>query len=251
MRRMTHATAFFLATISVVQAQSPINRTLPAFPTGDRSVLAQSAEVHNGIEIEDPSAAKYVATNASQSQLPMSIPHESGRPYSQLASYLSCNDWSPNTWNNYACERAAIASRISQHVDMQCSCFDCKKSLHSNAYGPGCGECSTETCTTGCKPKRINRYRAPMSTLCSVPSDACGTACVEACATTSCATSHSNGCQSTQSQLGPEMHPASSMRPVAPMMASPPRDRFANPVINNPRSALQQQNPQSRFQATR
>ena len=244
MRRMTHATAFFLAAVSVVQAQSPNARTLPAFPAGDRSVLAQSAEVHNGIDIEDPTDARLVAKNTSHSQQPEFIPHESGRPYSQLAGYLSCNDWSPNTWNNYAFERAAIASRISQHVDMQCSCFHCRESRHSHAFGPGCGECSTETCVTGSKPKRMNRYRPPMSTLCSGPSDACG---AEPCATTSCAAFG----QSPQGQSGAEMHPASSMRPVAPMMASPPRDRVANPVINNPRSAFQQQNPQSRFQATR
>ena len=171
---------------------------------------------------------------------------------------MSCNDWSPNTWNNYASERAAIVSRISMHVDMQCGCFKCKESLHSHAFGPGCGECSTGPCAAGCKPKLINRYKTPMSTLYKAPSADCGTGCEATCSTTGYAASTTGiatfrpyGRQPAQGFTGFETHPASSLRPVAPSTASPLGDRVASPAIGNPRSALQLQNLQFGSQATR
>ena len=257
MRSMMHATAFFLATVSVGQAQSPNTRTL-LIPAGDRSVAAKSGEIQNGIEIEDPSAARNDTAGPCQAQQSAAVSFESGGTYSQLAAYMSCNDWSPNTWNNYASERAAIVRHISKHVDMQCGCFKCKESLHSHAFGPGCGECSTGTCATGCKPKLINRYKTPMSTLCNAPSDACGTGCEVTCSITGCATSTTGiatsrpyGRQTAQGYSGLETHPASSMRPVAPSTAPPHGDRVATPMIGNPRTALQIQNLQSRTQASR
>ena len=244
---MMHATVLFLASFSTLQAQSPLLNPLPAYPAAQNSVLAPSAEVHNGDEISGESGGKYSSLPSSQSA-PVFIPHESGRPYSQLASYMNCNDWSPNIWNNYASERAAIANRISKHVDMRCCCFNCKHGLHSHASVAG--ECSTRNCSLGCKPKRINRYKTPSSTLYNVPSDACGAGI--------CSVSGALGspcddqsCQDGQGHAGTEMHPASAMRPVAPIMAMPPKDRVASPVIKNPQSAAQFQNSQSIFQATR
>ena len=247
MRSMMHATVLFLASFSAIQAQSPYLKPLPAFPAAQQSVLAPTAVVPNGDEMGDESAGKYFSLPSSQST-PEFIPHESGRPYSQLASYMNCNDWSPNTWNNYACERAAIASRISKHVDMRCSCFNCKQGLHASASTPG--ECSTGSCSLGCKPKLINRYKTPNSTLCNVASDPCsaGVCSVGGAINGSCSCQI---CQSGQGHVGTEMHPASASRPMAPMVSLPPRDRVASPVISNPRSAVQLQNSQITFQATR
>ncbi len=252
MRSMMHATAFFLAAISVGQAQSPNTRTL-LIPAGDRSVAAKSGEIQNGIEIEDPSAARNDTVGPCQAQQSAAVSFESRGTYSQLAAYLSCNDWSPNTWNNYASERAAIVRHISKHVDMQCNCFKCKESLHSHAFGPGCGQCLTGTCGAGCKPKLINRYKTPMSTLCNAPSDACGTGCGVTC-TTGCAISTTGSATFrpyTQGSAGFDTHPASSVRPMAPTMATPHGDRVATPEMGNPRAALQMQGLPFRPQATR
>ena len=239
-----HATVLFLASFSALQAQTPYLKPLPGFPAAQHSVLAPSAVVPNGDEMGDESAGKYVSLPSSHSS-PEFISHESGRPYSQLATYMNCNDWSPNTWNNYACERAAVASRISKHVDMRCSCFNCKQGLHASASTSG--ECSTGNCSLKCKPKLINRYKTPNSTLFNVPSDPCSAAVcsVGGAINSSCS------CQSGQGHVGTEMHPASASRPVAPMVSLPPRDRVASPVISNPRSAIQLQNSQSTFQSTR
>ena len=244
---MMHATVLFLASFSAIQAQSPYLKPLPAFPAAQHSVLAPSAVVPNGDEMGDESAGKYFSLPSSQST-PEFIPHESGRPYSQLASYMNCSDWSPNTWNNYACERAAIASRISKHVDMRCSCFNCKQGLHASASTPG--ECSTGSCSLGCKPKLINRYKTPNSTLCNVASDpsSAGVCSVGGAINGSCSCQI---CQNGQSRVGTEMHPASAKRPVAPIVSLPQSDRVASPLISNPRSAIQLRNSQSTFQATR
>jgi len=247
MRSMMHATVLFLASFSTLQAQSPTLNPQPANPVEQHSVLAPPVEVQNGAEMGDESTGKYVPQPSSQSS-PEFIPHETGRPYSQLATYMSCNDWSVNTWNNYACERAAVASRISKHVDMRCSCFNCKAGLHPHATAPG--ECSIGGCSLGSKAKRINRYTTPVSTLCNLPSVPCS----EGVCSVGGSKNSPDGCQSSQSgqgHVGTEMHPAAAIRPMAPMVALPPRDRVASPMMNNSRSAVQLQNTQSTFQATR
>lgn len=232
---MMHATVLFLASFSTLQAQSPHLQTLPAYPAVQHSVLAPSVEVLNGAETGDESAGKYVSLPSSQSS-PEFIPQGSGRPYSQLATYMNCNDWSPNTWNNYACERAAIASRISKHVDMRCTCFNCKAGLHSHPTTPG--ECSTGDCSLGCKPKLINRYTIPNSTLCHFASEPCD---ASVCSVFGSKNSPygCQSCQSGQGLVGAEMHPASASRPVAPAVSMPPRDRVASPVMTNSRSTFQ------------
>lgn len=237
------ATVLFLASFSAVQAQSPNQGPFPSPSASDHSLLRQPSEVQNGNQTGGETAG--LLQHPSQPVSPTWIASPSERPYSQLAGYLNCNDWSPNTWNNYAAERAAIASQISQHVDLRCSCFDCKQGLHSSACAAGCGECST-----GCRQKPINRYRAPVSTLFDQPSDAFGSTSAGTY-TAKCVTPATLGFRSNQSAPGqlvqPGIHPASAMFP----MALPPRDRVASPAINNPRPAIQLQDSQSNFQATR
>ena len=162
MRRMMHAAAILLAIATQVQAQYASTVSSIETPPSLQPDLSQSAEVNNELEMSDPTAKQLVHQQRhSGTQF---IPREAGRNYSQLASYMSCNDWSPNLWNNYACERAAIAARISQHVDMQCKCFEAHHGkLHSQASG--CGACDEGKCIVGTGPKLINRYRQPVSTL--------------------------------------------------------------------------------------
>jgi hypothetical protein len=217
MRRMMHAAAILLAIATQIQAQ--IASTTPNLETPHslRPDLNQSAEVHSQPEMNDTPAKQLVYQNTpAETQF---NPRESSRNYSQLASYMSCNDWSPNLWNNYACERAAIATRISQHVDNQCKCFEshhCK--LHSQASG--CGACDEGKCNVGTGAKLVNRYRQPVSTLYSASSDSCGPAC-----SSGCADSHHSG-------IGGHFpsYPASALRPT---IANPPRDRVASPVTND------------------
>ena len=146
MRRMMHAATFLLVTVSIGQAQTV---SIESQPAADRSVLSKSAEAQD----------------------------YSGRPYSQLASYMSCSDWSPNLWNNYAYQRAATAACISKHVDMRCNCFECKQRLHSHHSGLGSGDCSGDGYKAGSGTKLPNRYRQPMSTLYSAPSYSCNASC--------------------------------------------------------------------------
>jgi len=225
MRRMMHAAAILLAIATQIQAQTAPTTSSLETPHSLRPDLNQSAEVNNELEISDPTAKRLVRQQSHAGA--QFIPRESGRNYSQLASYMSCNDWSPNLWNNYASERAAIAARISQHVDMQCKCFDshhCK--LHSQAAG--CGACDVGNCRIGTGHKTINRYRQPVSTLYAASSDSCGTACSSGCgAPNACEIGGTGG---GQSQGGSLSYPASAMRP---MIANPPRDRVASPVMND------------------
>lgn len=225
MRRMMHAATILLVIASQTQAQTASTTSSRETPLSLSPDLNQSAEVHSQLEMSDSPSRQLVHKNIpAETQF---IPRESGRNYSQLASYMSCNDWSPNLWNNYACQRAAIAARISQHVDMQCKCFDshhCK--LHSQASG--CGDCDEGKCNVGTGHKSINRYRLPASTLYSASSDSCGPACSSACG----ASHHSGfgGVGIMQNQGEFPTYPASAMRP---MIANPPRDRVASPVLND------------------
>ena len=172
MRRMMHAAAFLLATASLGQAQT---LSIKPQPAADRSVLSKSAEAQGDLEIGGEIETQFVAKQNILA--PTFIAHDSGRPYSQLASYMGCSDWSPNLWNGYACERAATAAGVSKHVDMQCNCFDRKQRLHSRHSGLGGGDCSSESCKVGIGTKLANRYRQPMSTLYSAPSNVCKVPC--------------------------------------------------------------------------
>jgi hypothetical protein len=81
-------------------------------------------------------------------------------------------------------------------------------------------------CHVGSGSKLINRYRQPVSTLHAASSDSCGPACSSGCgAPSACGT---GGIESVQNQGG--SYPASAMRP---MIANPPRDRVASPVMND------------------
>ena len=222
MRRMMHAGAILLAIATQIQAQTASTTPSLETPHSLRPDLSQSAEVHSQFEMDDAPAKQLVHQDPpAETQF---NPLESGRNHSQLASYMSCNNWSPNLWNNYACERAAIAARISQHVDMQCKCFESRHGLHSHASG--CGACNEGSCKIGTGSKLVNRYRQSISTLHAASSDSCGTACSSACvAPSACGT---GGIESVQSKEG--SYPASAMRP---MIANPPRDRVASPVMND------------------
>ena len=233
MRRMMHAAAFLLATASLGQAQSvSVNSPNAA----DRSLLSQSAEAPDDLE----TAKQFV--KKQKFPAPNFIVHDSGRPYSQLAAYMTCSDWSPNLWNNYACERAATAACISKHADMRCNCFDCKQRLHSLHSGLGCGNYTSESCNSGCGTKVTNRYRQPMSTLYSESSNSCNAPCTGVSSSESSVPSI-QGANTTQ--------PASAVRPSAPSIASPPRDRVATPFINIPGSAISILNTQPSFEARR
>ena len=160
---MMHAAVLLLVTASQAYSQS----------LTDQSAQSQSAEVHDDLEIKDPTSKQFVSANNPSA--PEFIHRGSGRAYSSLASHLSCSDWSPNLWNNYACERAVITSQISQHVDMQCKCFEVKHGLHSHHSGP-CGESAPHSCMAMSNKKLVNRYRQPFSTLHSASTDfPCGT----------------------------------------------------------------------------
>ena len=211
MRRMMHAATFLLVTASLGQAQTV---SIESQPAADRSVLSKSAEAQD----------------------------YSGRPYSQLASYMSCSDWSPNLWNGYACERAATAAGVSKHVDMQCNCFDYKHRLHSRHSGLGGGDCSGESCKAGIGTKLANRYRQPMSTLYSAPSNVCK-APYEGV----------SGCESPMPSNQGEFttHPDTVVRPLIPSITSSLRDRVATPVVKSPTYAISILNSQPSFDARR
>ena len=258
MRRMMHAAVFFLASAPLLQAQSPSLKPLPPQPAGSRSVLALSAEVHDDSELaQEPQvqvSTQVAPPVASVSQpKPVSfIPRDSGRPYSQLAGYMSCSDWSPNLWNGYSCERAARAALISQHVDMQCSCFDSKKNcLHNHASACGSDGCSDGDCSTGaCKgkvgAKVVNRYRRSMSTLHAAPCESSDSACGASCsAPPSCAPA---GCSTGTCAIS-TLYPNAQTQPAAGMQAS--RPLLASPVINHPRSAMNVQDAYPKIDSRR
>lgn len=217
-----HAAALLLVTASQVHSQS----------FSDQTSQSQSAEVHDELELKDPTSKQFVSANIHSA--PEFIPRGSGNSYSTLANYMSCSDWSPNLWNNYSCERAAIAAQISQHVDMQCKCFECKQSLHSHHTGP-CGESTGQNCTATSGKKSVNRYRQPFSTLYPA-SDSCKAPCVTVSSkpSTSCGTA---GCVSAGNQGAQNTLPVSHTTPIVSPLANPPLNRVASPVINKPKSS--------------
>lgn len=174
MRRMMHAAIVFLLVASVAQAQSEI-RPDQAVPSATRSLLTEY------------------------------IPDCSDRPYSHLATYMNCNDCSPNLWNNYSSQRAALAAHHSRHTDGKCGCYDHKNCLH----GQSAVTCGSQGCRTDGQSDRgapLNRYvasaqcdqagsparmhgfdpklgsdkkRLTFSTLHIAPSPTCGAACTK------------------------------------------------------------------------
>lgn len=238
MRRMMHAAVFFLVSAPLLQAQTPSVKPLPPQPSVSHSLLSLSAEVHDNNEVVQDQQISSSTILPTQTNPVSFISRGSGRPYSQLAGYMSCSDWSPNLWNGYACERATTAALISQHVDMQCRCFECKKScMHNHASACGIDECSHGDCFGKVGTKVVNRYRQSMSTLHAEPSDFCGATCGSSCSAPSCVAP--TAC-STGTCAANAINPASQTQPAIGMQTS--RPMIANPVINNPRSAMNVQN---------
>ena len=128
MRRMMHAALVFLLAASVAQAQPEMPPVQPAGIT-----------------------ANSLATEF--------IPDCAHRPYSQLATFMNCNDCSPNLWNNYSSQRAALAAHLSRHVDGQCCCFDHKNGSHGQATAP-CGIHGRRTEGKAGRDVPLNRYAA-------------------------------------------------------------------------------------------
>ncbi len=225
MRRMMHAAALLIVFAPQIQAQNSSTTSNLEAPQSLRSNLTQSAEVHDPIEMGQAVAKPTIhQQSASGTQI---IPRDFGRSYSQLANYMSCNDWSPNLWNNYACERAAVVAHISQHVDMQCKCFESHHRLHADCSG--CGSFTDTSCKDGSGSKRINRYRQPISTLYAASSGACNASC-----STSAGCGTTGACSSNGNAIDPSF-PASAMRPI---IANPPRDRVASPVVNSTKASF-------------
>jgi hypothetical protein len=239
MRRTMHAAAILLACASQLQAQSPSDKK---FTEGTRSTAVRSENATTSRASTTESIP--LPTTSPSSELNY-IRGDSGRPYSQLATVMQCNDWRPNLWDNYASERAALASRISQHVDMQCKCFDCKSNLYSTACEPGCGGCESGQCQAGSAAKPRNRYKESFSTLFSTASDSCGTNCGTSCSSRGRAPCPPSPCgQETQ-----QLQPISAIPPSSSSSAS--RERFAAPVVNFPRSATNTPSRPLLFEPTR
>jgi len=172
MRCMMHAAIVFLLVASVARAQS---------------AMRPDQSVHT----------------AARSLLTDDIPDCSVRPYSQLATFMNCNDCSPNLWNNYSSQRAAIVAHHSKHTDGKCGCLDPKNCVHGQATTP----CGSHACRAEGHAERgatLNRYvasanceqagrptyktgsdlklgsdkrRLTFSTLHIAPSPTCGAAC--------------------------------------------------------------------------
>ena len=223
MRRKMHAVAFLLAIASPVLAQSSSEEAVSPKSATTPSSQSQSAEVHDEAEFADGNATHFAARQ-SHVTTPWG-PRDPGYTQSQLAAYMNCSNWSPNLWNNYANERACIAARISQHVEMQCKCFDGQCRLHSKTSCLGSSDCNCGNCKTGKLPIAINRYRQPLSKLHTAASDSCGAA-------TSCPSNSCSACGDVQNQGTSLSYPTSATRPLTPIIANPPRNRVATPAVD-------------------
>ncbi len=252
MRRMMHAAAFLLAIASQIQAQSSSDRQVNATTGSNSSQPLRTAEVHEDSEMGDATATQLVTRQNNSAPNFAYRDSAPGPSHSQLASYMSCNDWSPNLWNGYACDRAAIAARISQHVDMQCKCFEGKCNLHSQAVGPGCGNCSSGSCTAGsCNAgigtKVVNRYRQPMSKLHVAASDSCGAPCAGKRAASKCITSSptsSESCGNDQTLGANPTHPSSAIWVESQRDVNPVQNRVESPEISHKKGSFSILNPQ-------
>lgn len=231
-----HAAAILLACASPIQAQTPADKNIHDV---NRAALVRS---ENAADSKDSNHDAAVISARNQSAEANFYRADSGRPYSQLALVMQCNDWRPNLWNNYAAERAAIVAQVSQHVDMQCKCFEGKGNLYSSNCDPSCsGGCGKGACHPGAANIVRNRYKPPMSTLFPAATVSCGSTCGDSSGNQSaCGSPNASG---SVSLLVPEndettqLRPASTMRSVAPGITNPPRDRVATPIVNFPRSA--------------
>jgi hypothetical protein len=259
MRRMMHAAAFLLLSTSLAQAQMRLQPP-PGLPAGEKSVLTSSHNASEAVANEDSTALRAATTHVHENSMPIQgsvdlLPIGSDRPYSHLATVMSCSNASPNLWSNYACERAAVAAHINRHVDGQCSCFDKKKCLHGQPSSP----CGDQGCSLRSKlgdGTKLNRYRQPFSSLYDSPSESCGTACgrvhnasptcgaASPCGEPACTSCGTNE-HSTPS------HPSSALRLSPTLMAKPPRDRLAAPGFGNHRAANPSQDITSSFEARR
>jgi hypothetical protein len=227
MRRMMHAAVVFLAFSSLVHAQ---NNASP-YNMGEQSLLIQSDEAGT------PQPVPMQESPSLQIQ-PQIIPPNymqagCNRPYSQLAVVMNCNDCCPNIWENYASERAALAAKVCEHINGQCRCFSGRQCLHNQA----CGPCGNSCGVIG--PR--NRYREPFSSLYDAPSTNCGSSCLSrhscnhgpTCTEPSC--NQCDSCQGQATQWSP--HPAAAARaPVPTRLATPPRNRLAEPSVDNLRA---------------
>ncbi len=128
MRRMMHAALVFFLAASVVRAQPEI-----------QSIQSSSIP------------ANFLATEF--------IPDCANSPYSQLATFMNCNNCSPNLWNNYSSQRAALAAHHSKHLDGRCWCSDCKNCSHGQSAAP-CGSQGCRTEGKGGRDAPLNRYAA-------------------------------------------------------------------------------------------
>ena len=191
MRRMMHAAVLFALLTSSVHAQNSKVKPLPVFPASEQSIrVAPQAEISQWKDAKEslahtvgthPGAAGVAPNHVTQPNEPNSSASDSGAsisvpfgydsPYSQLATYMSCNNVSPCLWHNYANERAAIAACVMRHVDGQCSCFNGQCKLHSHSCSASCGQGGGQS---GCTVAKVNRYREPISTFYDSPSSVCG-----------------------------------------------------------------------------
>ncbi len=240
MRRTMHAAAILLACVSQVQAQSPSD------PKTDQGIRSVSVFPENATDSDEMNHELAVSSVNNRSDEPNLNRGDLGRPYSQLASFMQCNDWRPNLWNNYASERAAIVARVSQHVDMKCKCFECKNNLYHSASSPGCSE--------GATINLRNRYKAPMSSLYAPATVSSGSACEKSCASQCSYGSPSNvgsvSLRAHRNEDPKQISPVSAVRTAPPGMANPPHDRVATPtIINIPRSAVNSSNRATLFDA--
>lgn len=249
---MMHAAAFLFAIASQIQAQSSSDRQVNATTGSNSPQPLPTAEVPEDSEMGDATATQLVTLQnipAPNFAFRDSAP---GPRHSQLATYMSCNDWSPNLWNGYACDRAAIAARISQHVDMQCKCFDGKCNLHSQAVGAGCGNyssggCTSGSCNAGIGMKVGNRYRQPMSTLHVAASDSCGATCAGKRAASKCITSSpgsGGSCGNNQTLGAIPTHPSSEIWVESQRAINPVRNRVKSPEISHKKGSFSILNPQ-------
>ena len=128
MRRMMHAAIVFLLAASVARAQLELR----------------------------PNQSTSTAANSFPTEF---IPDCGNLPYSQLATFMNCNDCSPNLWNNYSSQRAALAAHHSRHVDGQCCRFDHKNCSHGQSIAPR-GSHGGRTDGKAARDVPINRYAA-------------------------------------------------------------------------------------------
>lgn len=89
------------------------------------------------------------------------------RPYSALATRMSCNESSPMLWATYPAERAAAIAHCMYHVNQQCDCKHHCNLLHRHASAAGCGPVGGCHGAPGCDAKAgcdsvvVNRYQVP------------------------------------------------------------------------------------------